>query len=201
MLTMRATPKISENPIANRAYTPPLTRPVTSMSWSNLALVRRQPEGLHPFDVRRPERHLLAVLPLHRDARGLADRPDEIVALVERHGARGADVLGLLHRRDQLVGVERAGLLDVRFEEHDRVVRRGVVGGRLAVALLEGTDERHGLRRHLDLGVGIERRHVLRLARCCLPELVLLALDVAPPRDRLHVALAHLAADDDAHRA
>src|SRR5688572_28871573 len=111
MLTMRATPKISEKPIARSAYTPPLTSPVTRMSWSKPALSRGHLERLHAFHVRRPERHFLAVLPLHRDAGGLAHRPHQVVALVERDDAAGADVLGLLHRRHQLVGVERADLL------------------------------------------------------------------------------------------
>src|SRR5947208_5533823 len=102
MLTMRATPKISEKPVASRAYTPPLTSPVTRMSWSSLA--RGQLERLHALDHRRPERDLLAVLPLHAQARGLADRPHQIVALVEADDRGDADVLHLLDHRHELVG-------------------------------------------------------------------------------------------------
>src|SRR4051812_47823390 len=123
MLTMRATPKISEKPIASSAYTPPLTSPVTRMSWikegvrGNLRfpcfpLLLRHLEGLHALHLGRPERHLLAVLPLHGDARRLAHRPDEVVALVEGRDGAGADVLHLLDRRHELVGVRAAGLLD-----------------------------------------------------------------------------------------
>src|SRR5829696_7335955 len=102
MLTMRATPKISEKPIANRAYTPPLTKPVTRMSWSKGRLARRHLERLHALHLRRPERHLFAVLPLHRDARGLAHRPVEVVALVPARRRAGADVLDLFDRGHQL---------------------------------------------------------------------------------------------------
>src|SRR5919106_6714422 len=138
MLTMRATPKISEKPIASRAYTPPLTRPVTRMSCNKRALVRRHLERLHPLQLRRPEGHLLPILPLHRDARGLADRPDEIVALVPARGRTRADVLELLQHRYELVGIGGAGLLDRRLQDHDRVIGRRVVRWRLLVTLLEG---------------------------------------------------------------
>src|SRR3954463_9746836 len=201
MLTMRATPKMSEKPIANRAYTPPLTRPVTRMSWSKPALLSGHLERLHAFHLRRPERHLLAVLPLHGDAGGLADRPDEIVALVEGGDGAGSDVLALLDMGDDLVGVGRAFLLDRVLQDHDRVVGRRRVGRRFFEARAVGTHERHRLRRVLDLGVRIERRHELRLAGSGLPELFLLPLDVDPPRHRLHVAFAHLTPDRDADRA
>src|SRR4051812_24411213 len=112
MLTMRATPKMSEKPIASRAYTPPFTNPVTRMSWSKSLLSRRHLEGLHAFHARRPERDFLAVLPLHGDAGGLAHRPHEVVELVEGLHAAGADVLELLDRGHQLVGVGGALLLD-----------------------------------------------------------------------------------------
>src|SRR5512135_3717588 len=128
MLTMRATPKISEKPIASSAYTPPFTRPVTRMSCS-IGRKRRacsgQQEGLHPLDLLWPERDLLAVLPLHCDARGLTDRPDRIVRLVPGERGGGADVvLQALQHRHQLVGVGGACLLDRVLEDHDRVVGR-----------------------------------------------------------------------------
>src|SRR5262245_62912421 len=122
MLTMRATPKISEKPIARSAYTPPLTSPVTRMSWSKPALSRRHLERLHAFHVRRPERHFLAVLPLHGDAGSLADRPHQVVTLVERRDRAGADMLDLLDVADDLVGVGRAFLLDRVLPQHHRVV-------------------------------------------------------------------------------
>src|SRR3989442_11661122 len=112
MLTMRATPKISEKPTASSAWTPPLTRPVTRMSCSKGALARRHLERLHAFDVGRPERHFLPVLPLHRDAGGLAHRPHRVVALVPGVDTRGADVFHLLDHRHQLAGVGRARLFD-----------------------------------------------------------------------------------------
>src|SRR5882724_12954762 len=192
MLTMRATPKISEKPIASSAYTPPLTSPVTRMSW-RISLLLRHLEGLHALYVRRPERHLLAVLPLHRDAGGLADRPHQVVALVPGVDARRADVLHLLDHRHQLVGLGAARLLDRRLEDHDRIVGRRVVGRRLLEALLERAHERYCLWRHLDFGVRVQRRHELRLACSGLPELLLLPFDIDAPGDRLHVALAHLA--------
>src|SRR6267142_6943156 len=140
MLTMRATPKISEKPIASSAYTPPLTSPVTKMSW-RINLLLRHLEGLHALHLRRPERNLFPVLPLHRDARRLAHRPDEIVALVPRVGACGTDMLHFLDHRHQLVGICAARLLDRRLEDHDRIVGRRVVGRRLLEALLERTHE------------------------------------------------------------
>src|ERR1700704_1328452 len=103
MLTMRATPKRREKPIASRAYTPPLTSPVTRISWNKSALARWHLEGLHAFHLRRPERHLLAVLPLHRDARGRAHAPDQVVALVVGGDGAGAHVLDLFDQRHQLV--------------------------------------------------------------------------------------------------
>src|SRR6267143_4280858 len=199
MLTMRATPKISEKPIASSAYTPPLTSPVTRMSW-RISLLLRHLERLHALYVRRPERHLLAILPLHRDAGGLADCPHQVVALVPGVGARRADMLHLLDHRHQLVGIGAARLLDRRLEDHDRVVGDRGVGRRLLEALLERAHERYRFGRHLDLGVRIQRRHELRLACGCLPELVLLPFDVDAPGNRLHVTLAHLPADRDADR-
>src|SRR5918999_3207204 len=198
MLTMRATPKISEKPIASSAYTPPLTSPVTRMSWSKDSLsVLGQLEGLHALHLRRPERDFLAVLPLHSDAGDLARPPDEIVTLVElEHAGEGREA-DLLQHRHQLVGVGRAGLLDRGLEKHDRVVRAGVVRGRFLVAFLERPHERDRLRRELDLGEGVERRDVVAFARSGLPELVLLGLDVDAEGDRLHLALAHLPPDRD----
>src|SRR3982750_2602646 len=181
MLTMRATPKISEKPTASSAYTPPLTRPVTRMSWSKPALSSGHLERLHAFHLRRPERHFFAVLPLHRDARGLADRPDQIVALVEGGHRPSADMLALLDVRDDLVGVGAAFLLDRVLEDHDRIIGGGGVGRGLLEARLVRAHERHGLRRVLDLRVGVERRDELRLARRRLPELLLLAFDVDAP--------------------
>src|SRR6266850_1280715 len=140
MLTMRATPKISEKPIASSAYTPPLTSPVTKMSW-RINLLLRHLEGLHALHLRRPERNLFPVLPLHRDARRLAHSPDEIVAFVPGVGTGGTDMLHFLDHRHQLVGLGRAGLLDRRLQDHDCVVGRGVVGGRLLEALLERAHE------------------------------------------------------------
>src|ERR1044071_3457183 len=131
MLTMRATPKISEKPTASSAYTPPLTNPVTRMSWIKPRLACRQLERLHPLHLLRPERHLLAVLPLHRDARGGADAPDQIMALVEDRRRAGAAVGHLLDRRHQDVGIEGLLLLDVALERPDRVVGRRGVGRRL----------------------------------------------------------------------
>src|SRR5450759_862561 len=98
MLTIRATPKMSEKPIASNAYTPPFTSPLTRMSWNTRcsclkaprrlgrrgawSLLFRHLERQHALHLRRPEWNLLAVLPLHRDACGLADSPHQIVALV-----------------------------------------------------------------------------------------------------------------------
>src|SRR5882762_11087002 len=97
MLTMRATPKMSEKPMASSAYALPLTRPVTRMSWNiRRSAVAEELELLHPLYFRRPEGDLFPVLPLHRDAAVLADAPDGVVGLVElQHGA-DADRLGLL---------------------------------------------------------------------------------------------------------
>src|SRR5882724_218396 len=118
MLTMRATPKISEKPIASSAYTPPLTSPVTRMSCSKRRLARRQLEGLHALDVRRPERDFPAVLPLRGNAGGLADFPHQVVALVVGGDRTCADVRALLDRRHDLVGVEGLLLLDHVLEQH-----------------------------------------------------------------------------------
>src|SRR6476646_1048622 len=182
MLTMRATPKTSEKPTASSAYTPPFTSPVTRMSCNKGASARWHLERLHPLHLRRPEWHLLAVLPLHRDARSRAHAPYRVMALVEREDRPAAHVLHLLERRHQLVGADGLLLLDRALQEVDRVVGRRGVGGRLLVALLVGAHESHRLRRHLHLGVGVEGRDELRLTGRRLPELLLLALDVDAPR-------------------
>src|SRR5712692_6184936 len=97
-----------------------------------------QLERLHSFDLWRPERDLLAVLPLDRDARGLADAPDGIVGLGELEVRGGADGARLLEDGHQLVRIRGAGLLDGFLEEVDRVVSRGCVGRGLVEAGLEG---------------------------------------------------------------
>src|SRR6185369_15407950 len=123
---MRATPKTSEKPTASSAYTPTFTKPVTRMSCNKARPMRtgehkRSPvppsarghfEGLHPLHLRRPEGHLLAVLPLHRDARGRAHAPDRVMALVEREDRAAAHVLHLLERGHELVGARGLLLLD-----------------------------------------------------------------------------------------
>src|SRR5574342_1416395 len=89
------------------------------MSWSIEApapggarLAGRELERLHPLHLARPERHLLAVLPLHGDPGVLADAPDRVVGLVVLEDGAGADEGGLLDDRHELVGVRGAGLLD-----------------------------------------------------------------------------------------
>src|SRR5882724_10258208 len=174
MLTIRATPKISEKPMARSAYALPLTRPVTRMSWNiRRSALARESELLHSLHLRRPEGDLLPVLPLHGDARVLAEAPDRIVGLVELEDGARTHVLRLLEDGHELVGVGGAGLLDGDPEQVDRVVGAGVVGGRLVEALLERLDEGNHLRRHLHLGVGVERGDVVALAGGGLPEPVL----------------------------
>src|SRR5581483_307058 len=137
MLTIRATPNTSEKPMARSAYALPFTRPVTRMSWNiRGSALAGQAELPHPLHRGRPERDLLSVLPLHRDAGVLADAPDRVVRLVELQDRAGADVVRLLEDRHQLVGVHGARLLDGHLEQVDGVVRPGVVGGRLVVASL-----------------------------------------------------------------
>src|SRR6185312_17206664 len=67
--------------------------------------------------VGRPDRHLLAVLPLDIDAgdepRPVFQRVRELIVLaVELDAPDRPDVIGLLQRRDHLVGVGRVGALD-----------------------------------------------------------------------------------------
>src|SRR4051812_44271643 len=130
---------MSEKPIASSAYTPPLTSPVTRMSWSiypaaGSERLLRQLEGLHALHVGRPEGDLLAVLPLRRDAGGLAHFPYEVVALVVGGDGACADMRALLDRRHQLVGVERLLLLDHVLQQDHGIVGRCVIGGRLSIA-------------------------------------------------------------------
>src|SRR5579859_5651600 len=76
----------------------------------------REPE-LGVGDARGPDRHLLAVLPLHDQARDQVDALLHgmgvgIVLAVELHPADRADIVRLLERRHQLVRISRAGPLD-----------------------------------------------------------------------------------------
>src|SRR5437868_13362842 len=118
MLTIRATPKMRENPMARSAYALPFTRPVTRMSWNIPgSALAGEPELAHPLHFRRPEGDLLPVLPLHGDARVLADPPDGVVRLVELDVRARADVVRLLEHGHQLVGVGAARLLHGALEE------------------------------------------------------------------------------------
>src|SRR6267142_6471259 len=64
-----------------------------------------QLERLHSLHLLRPEGDLLAVLPLDRDARGLADAPHGIMGLGELEVRGGADGARLLEDGHQLVRI------------------------------------------------------------------------------------------------
>src|SRR5207248_9904811 len=100
------------------------------MSWNiRRSALAREPELLHSLHFGGPEGDLLPVLPLHGDARVLAEAPDRIVRLVEFEHGPGADHLRLLEDGDELVGIGGARFLYGGLEQVDGVVRAGVVGG------------------------------------------------------------------------
>src|SRR5580704_15104060 len=102
-------------------------------------------------DFRRPDRDLLAILPLQHQAGDQAlavlDRMGELVVLaVELDAADGADPVGLLQRRHQLVRIGRSGALDGVGDVVDFVIR-GVagIGRKVAELRLEPLRERQAL--------------------------------------------------------
>src|SRR5205085_12004172 len=97
---------------------------------------------------------LLAVLPLrdHAGDQALAvfEAVGELLFLAEElDAADRALPIGLLRRRDELVGIGRAGTLDRVGDVVDLVIR-GVagIGREVAVLFVEGIGERHRFRRH-----------------------------------------------------
>ena len=103
--------------------------------------------GLARGELLRPHVLLLAVLPLQHQAGDVARAGAQAVHVrialgQERDPADRADVVGLLHRVDQLVAVERAGAVHGLGDHVDLVVG-GVarIGRHVAVLLRVGVDE------------------------------------------------------------
>src|SRR5580698_5120867 len=102
-------------------------------------------------DFRRPDGDLLAILPLQHQARdqtlAVLDRMGELVVLaVKLDAADGADPVGRLQRRHQLVGIGRAAALDGVGDVIDLVIG-GIagIGREVAVLRLEALRERQAL--------------------------------------------------------
>src|SRR3954468_2875103 len=160
------TPKISVNPVAPSAYRELMAKPSIRICQKSMPAASRLRGGgqasgstrggqldeggeLHGAggEALRPDVHLLAILPLQHQAGDVARAGAQAVHVrialgLERDAADGADVVGLFHRRDQLVAVGGARALDGLGDHVDLVIGRVARVGRVVAVLLdEGIDE------------------------------------------------------------